>query len=379
MIVPFVTTRSDVACLNELGFKPKLHRRTPYSKAGAVTGDVWLDLGMDGFPIGKEERWATWWNAVANADKFRDLMFVGRPEKGAVSQAIGAALTKAGALSAKRVSVPQLPHAADARHNKLNKLLAAAFTEWRSASGYAGEATLPVIIASKQSLESKTERDKKTKTVSELAEVAGAGSLWVVDATLEDQAGTTTFEKRFGHLIEFHSALTQFENCQRIVAGPYWGVGLVLFARGLATEVAVGVGSAYRYYRPGTIITSGATSRIAVTPIRRWAKLSPQLVDWLDKARSLFPPSSSTAVEFSALAAFVASADEQAARRQVAKFHLEWATWLEKTPAAQRPMALFQDLSGAYAAAKFLPPIPSEEGVAAVPHTTAKQLMLHCL
>jgi hypothetical protein len=66
------------------------------------------------------------------------------------------------------------------------------------------------------------------------------------------------------------------------------------------------------------------------------------------------------------------------AREQVARFYKRWFDSIAAAPVAGRSMALFQDLSAAYALGKWLPD-GVEQGTAHRPEAVAEPLMLSCL
>ena len=66
------------------------------------------------------------------------------------------------------------------------------------------------------------------------------------------------------------------------------------------------------------------------------------------------------------------------AREQVARFYKAWFSLLAAPPRAGRPLALFQDLSGAFALGRSLPEF-EDEGTARRPESVVEPLMLNCL
>jgi hypothetical protein len=69
---------------------------------------------------------------------------------------------------------------------------------------------------------------------------------------------------------------------------------------------------------------------------------------------------------------------QEPAREQVAKFYKTWFDLVAATPPAGRSMALFQDLSAAFAVGRALPDFENE-GTARRPESVVEPLMLNCL
>ena len=66
-------------------------------------------------------------------------------------------------------------------------------------------------------------------------------------------------------------------------------------------------------------------------------------------------------------------------RIQVAKFYKNWYDLIATKPRAGRSIALFQDLSAAYALGKSLPDFDKSEDTARKPESVVEPLMLNCL
>jgi hypothetical protein len=158
---------------------------------------------------------------------------------------------------------------------------------------------VPAIFTNQRQINAKTERNKKLSAVLSSVTAANADGVWVVDSTLNDQDGSKTFEQtRFPALIQLHDELkSQLAEETITVAGPYWGMNIVLWSRGLVKYLAIGLGNSYQYHIPGSVIMGGK-SRLALSPIRRWAIATPKLKMWLEKASSQLSATDSTAVAF---------------------------------------------------------------------------------
>jgi hypothetical protein len=151
------------------------------------------------------------------------------------------------------ISVPQLPYIPGSERNKINRLLADLTLKWKSTQRRPPRLILPVIFAkSLGQTDNKTDRNEKVKLAASCFEASGADGIWVVDSTLDDHAGLKKLEnQRFPGIISFHEELNaKLPPDVVTIAGPYWGLNLALWCRGLVRFPAIGVGS-YRYFVPG--------------------------------------------------------------------------------------------------------------------------------
>jgi hypothetical protein len=203
----------------------------------------------------------------------------------------------------------------------------------------------------------------------------------VVDSTLNDQDGSGSLERRFQGLIKFHQELAEALPSDAIkIAGPYWGMNLILWARGLVHYPAVSLGRAYRYYVPGLTPTAGV-GRVALSPLRRLAIASPGLNGWFSEALTRIIKGEPAYMKFEELSRSLPRIRLAAlgSKTQVARFYKWWFDGLASVPVSGRALALFQDLSKAYVLGRSLPALPDAEGTARRPERVAQQLMLNCL
>jgi hypothetical protein len=385
--IPFVNSETDCkiaqklypdssvirVCLETLG---KTASHLPHAPK------KWLDPGMDGL-----HRWPTLSTAYrehiklfGGFDRIGDTSFQQKPDKNVVQRFVRELLD-----ACKRrvgfdwLSVPQLPMIDGSGRNKINRMLAEGARLWKAESAYAGKLILPVIFTNQRQINSKTERNKKLPLVLSCLQEANADGVWMVDSTLNDQDGSRTFEQtRFPGLIQLHQELKQqLPGDSIVVGGPYWGMNMVLWARGLVQYSAIGMGNSYQYHVPGSVIMGGK-SRLALSPLRRWAIATPALRTWLEKAASQLAPTDPTGAEFVGMTKDFGKllAD---GRWQIAEFYKKWFDKFLTLPPSGRALALFQDLSSAYVLGKALPMLPKEEKTARSPARVAKQLMLNCL
>jgi len=90
-------------------------------------------------------------------------------------------------------------------------------------------------------------------------------------------------------------------------------------------------------------------------------------------------PSNPFRIELTEVAGRLAALQEyNRSREQVAGFYKRWVDIIARAPKGGRSMALFQDLSAAYALGKSLMPFRNE-GTARRPESVAEPLMMICL
>ncbi len=177
----------------------------------------------------------------------------------------------------------------------------------------------------------------------------------------------------------FHQELNSKLSAETVtVAGPYWGLNIILWARGLVRLPAIGVGKSFQYHIAGGIQKKPVT-RIALPPLRRLAQWSPALKKWLESALRSLPKSDVAHSEFArVLRNFEGLQHDDVARGQVARFYKEWIEKLESVTPSSRALTLYQDFSAAYVLGMGLKPLPSPEKVRN-PARIAKQFMVNCL
>jgi len=264
---------------------------------------------------------------------------------------------------------------ATTERNKVNRALAEEAQQWKSKRNFKGKFILPAIFTHPAQLNNKTQRNAKVSLVTSAFQTSGAEGLWVVDSSLHDQEGTGSFMKRFKGIISLHAELNEVLAPRTLtVAGPYWALGLVLWARKLVTYPALGVGRGFQYYIPGGALPKAAKARVALPPLRRQAVWSSNLKTWMEASLQKIPTSDPAFVQFSdTLKQFAALKDKKTARRQVAEFYKLWLKKFEIIPQDGRPMALYQDFSSAYVLGKTLSDIPDQPKS---PYRIAEQFMM---
>jgi len=98
---------------------------------------------------------------------------------------------------------------------------------------FCGRMILPLIFTHQDQINGKTERNPKIQQATRCYHEAQADGFWVVDKTLTDDNGSRTLRNiRFPAIISLHQEINEAIPSKIRVAGPYWGLNLVLWARG---------------------------------------------------------------------------------------------------------------------------------------------------
>lgn len=345
---------------------------------------LWVDPGVDGLDDLETRRDAKngWFNFISEFPNYGEIAsasFQARPGAAEVCAFVKGVLDKCAALKPAWVTVPQLPVTDGVGRNKINRALAVATGKWKSQTGFSGRLILPLVFTHQEQVNGKTARNPKVHHAERCYHDAQADGYWVVDKSLTDDNGSATLGRsRFPGIIDLHQELNEKIASKLRIAGPYWGLNLVLWARGLVDYPATGVGSGYQFFLSGGHAKQ-PSAKLAIPSLRRRVTVGPQLKVWLDSALGKLSASHPAHVELNDIKknyAVLSQADQ--ARGQVAHFYKHWFDVIAAVPKAGRSMALFQDLSAAYALGKSLPELP-DEGTARRPEAVVQPLMLSCL
>jgi len=384
--VAFVNGREDAGLAAELYADAAAARLSLQSYAQSAdllpgTLSVWLDPSIDALANWADltPAWSRYFDQFEGVADVASAAFQAKPDKKVVQTFIDETLSACLAMEPAWLSVPQLPHEDGVGKNKINRALADATARWVQGSGFSGRLILPIILTNRRQSDKKADRTNKIKQVESCFKRSGAHGLWVVDSSLQDQKGSDTFSDRFESLVALHAELKEsIVGASPIIGGPYWGLGLVLWVRGLVTYPAISMGSGYRYIIPGVQMRPGA-KRIAIPPIRRWAVASPDLRKWLRDSAERVADQEDACSEFLKLESRFTQLS-QVSKRQVATFHRKWTDSIEVHPVSGRSFALYQDLSSAFVLGRRLPRLPKRtESPGWDPAKVAQQLMLRCL
>jgi len=263
--IPFVFGADDSRLLNSFYSDSAIVRLSLQSREKTFENvpqgtSIWIDAGVDGLDkwrpqrttkSGKEttryDAYDGYIKQFPGHDQIADNAFQAKPRNDVVKGFVESILDRCCDASPKPtwISIPQLPIVSDNSRNKINRLLAENSAEWKRTRKYNGKLILPVIFTHSKQINLKTQR--KGALVKLCYELAGAQGVWVVDSTLNDQDGSSSLEKRFQGLINFHQELVAELPFDAIrIAGPYWGLNLILWARGLIHYPSIGLGGAVR-------------------------------------------------------------------------------------------------------------------------------------
>jgi len=350
---------------------------------------LWIDPSVDGYhhiltrkSVGKKR--ATAWENLIDKFQKKEILgnadFLKKPDDVDLREFVTSVLDLCLEYKPNWITVPQLPLVNDVSRNKVNRSLAKATYEWKSGTTFEGKLVLPLIFTNQQQYKGKTERNKRRSVIKNCYEAAGASVIWAVDTSLSDRKGSGKFRRRFSNLIEFHKDLLKwFSKDATIIAGPYWGMNLVLWAQELCDYPAISLGTGYQYHIPGPYYAARGSARVAIPPLRRSVVVDAELRRWLNEALKRLAPKDSAYQDISSLKEeFDLFLDRDLARDQVAKFYKQWFDELEAVPAAGRPLALYQVLSSAFVFGKKMPKLSRSEGSGGDPAIVAQQLMLNC-
>lgn len=388
--IPNVTS-DEVAGLASRYFGDSVLTRVPLDRVAKLAAKfpknskLWIDSNFDGFDDVDSRRSKTgeknlWFEFMSKSKTFELFCkCLDNPAQTTVTSIVNDFLNQCAIHKPAWISVPQLPIVDGANRNKINRALAIATGKWKSTNGFSGRLILPLIFMHQKQLTKKTERNPKVQMAEKCYHDAQADGFWVVDQSLLDDSGSSTLQqKRFPGVISLHEELNDRITSKLKIGGPYWGLNMVLWAKGLIEHPLIGIGTGYNYFLSGGTIRQPST-RIAIPSLRRRVKVTPNLEIWFDNAMTRLSQSHPARTEFADIKKNLSLFNDSArAKEQVAGFYKKWYDGIAAVPSAGRSMALFQDLSAAYALGKSLPPF-DDESTARRPESVAEPLMLSCL
>ena len=390
--IPFIT--SDDACnLVKKHYQDSDIVRVPIDRADRFVGllpngpKIWLDPTVDGLDDLNARRsrsdWTNAWyefiSTFPGVGQIADHASEAKLAVSAVQSFVKAILDKCAAHKPAWITVPQLPLVNGNGRNKINRALASEAGKWKSHAGFKGRFILPLVFTHQDQVNGKTERNPKIQQAERCYHDAQADGFWVVDKSLTDESGSRTLRNtRFPAVVCLHQELNERIPSKIRIAGPYWGMNLVLWARDLVDYPAIGIGLGYQYSLAGSPFRP-PVPRLALSPLRRRTGVG-QLRPWLDQVVSELGPTHPAYPRFDYLRKNLSLlSSPHPAREQVAKFYKRWFDSIAAAPKTGRSMALFQDFAGAYALGKVLPDLDRSEGTARRPEAVAEPLMLNCL
>jgi len=391
--IPFVNTNSDVRILNS-HYSESTAVHVTLEKINDIKGNLpghiklWLDAGVDGYEhhIKQEkEQIPSYLAKCNNSDKIFEANHLVQPNQTIVDDFVASVLNECIKYNPQWLTIPQLPVSDSNERNKINLSLAKATLKWKLNNNFRGYLLLPLIFTHKQQVMLKTHWKPRVDATIKSSQAAQANGIWIVDKSLADQNAEGSFVDRFPSLIALHEYLK--DNTQAfLIAGPYWGLNLVLWARGIIDYPAIGLGAGYQYHLPGGKLHRG-TSRIALPPLRRCAVVSPGLRKWLDEAVKQISTGDPAFDQFKlarteleqCLNDVGMGVETVVAKNQVAIFYKKWINKINAIDPGGRALALYQDLSSAFVLGKHLRTLPASCGKARRPEKVAEYLMLNCL
>lgn len=394
--IPFITSEEGAKLSkqfyadSDIVRVPLLQARRFISMIGP-TSKIWLDPCIDGLdnietrrskpkPEKKINRWFDFTKNFAHFEEMGRPDFQKNPDKSIINVFVKAVLNKCAEYKPAWITVPQLPLISNSDRNKINRALAEVTGKWRSDSGYSGQLILPIVFTHKEQLKGKTERKPKIEQAARCYNDSSADGYWVVDSDLTDDEGSVSLrKKRYDNIIDLHEILRDKISSQIKIAGPYWGLNLVLWVRGLVDYPAIGVGSGYQYFLSGRPYGRQASIKLAISSLRRRAEIGSEFKEWIKTVLSTLSPSHPVRAELYDLKTnYSMYEQEDVAKQQIVKFYKHWIDGIAAVPKAGRSMALFQDLSASYVLGKSLPEM-RWEGTTRRPESVVEPLMLSCL
>ena len=389
--IPFISSKESFALALKY-YKDSPIVRIPLDKVDGFanslpsTMKLWLDPCVDGFdnleqrqPLpNKDNKWFDLMHQFTNFEKIGSPDFWIKPDSELVGQFVNELLDYCLQYKPTCLTVPQIPLSNDSSRNKINLALAKATAKWKKTKSLSGCLILPLVFTHQKQLNAKTERNPKVKQACRCYNEAQADGIWVVDNSLTDDGGSGKLLKlRLPGIVDFHTELNAELTSRIRIAGPYWGLNIVLWARGLVNYPAIGIGNSYHYFLAGSRGNT-PSPRLAIPPLRRRVGVA-HLGSWLDatiNTLGVAHPATPELAQMRRQLDLLRGPDTS--RDQVAKFYKLWLDLIGSTPQTGRSMALFQDLSSAYALGRSLDEF-KDEGTARRPEAVVEPYMLNCL
>jgi len=320
----------------------------------------------------------------------------GNCSKTAIPRFVKSLLGSCVSLKPKWISIPQIPYdtAKPARRKKLNRRFIEATSEWQTANPQSGKYMLPVILYQADAANAKMKwRNDIIKYIEWARKNCHVDGIWVVNSALDDERGSQpNQDSRFPGIIALHEELRDsVPEGIRIVAGPYWAMNLVLWARRLVDNPVIGIATGYQYYVSGGE-TRAPADRVVILPLLRRVKVTDDLRAWLQKSEKTLAgvatPASTiggmgssfaqAASDFGTLSRQIGRLRGEVAHEHIAAFYRDWLERLEKIVPPMRALSLRQEFSEANVVGSILGDLP-KGNQARQAGKLALQFMLSCL
>lgn len=396
--IPFLRYQSDLALYRKYYADSLLVRipavQGPLKPENDIPSKIWVDPSIDGMHeilVAREkghelqtlrnEDWMKWLAEIVDPDCVTSPDFLRKPDPQVVNSLAGGLLDRCLAWNPSWISIPQLPMMDGSIRNRLNRELALASSRWREET-YSGKFILPVMLTHQNQYLSKTDRNKIVAAAKRCMEESKADGLWVADLSLNDRSGSQVLEhKRFPALVSLHEELrAAMTNCDILVAGPYWGMNLLLWARGLASHPAISMGGGFGHTLSGAHFHGRFSAKIALAPLRQSVRVTPQVAGWINRVLRKQNLDTGLRLYLEDMLGLIGEfSDSEISRRQVADMYKHWFDTIAAAAPENRAVALFYDLAAAYVLGKSLPELPKREGMARIPGQVARTLMMNCL
>lgn len=388
VFIPLINSSTDISIYRRYYSESKIVRISQGNRdirLGSLKNkQIWFDPGIDIYDNWNQYVDDDFWNRFLKFDDksiFTKRKYTGRISRNDIEEFLESILNKCPDLKPAWLSIPQLPLVNDNSRNKINKILAELTYEWKQNNRFGGKLILPLILTHKDQSCYARHRNRIIKNARDCFDRAQASGTWIVDSSLSDWSGSNMLNaKKIPNIIKLHEGLNEELPLDAItLAGPYWALNLILWARGLVDYPVIGLGRGYKYNLAGGFARRGS-ARIAIPPLLRWAKVSPELKHWLRKSIKVIKNNTEVYDQLNSLYRdFDIYEDSDVAREQVAKFYQEWISSIENIPSAGRALALYQNFSKAFVIGKSIRNNIVSEKQARRPEQVVKQFMFHCL
>lgn len=353
---------------------------------------LWVDTGVDGYfdlkarqpSVGSDAPWYRFHSNFPHFTEFEKPEFIKKPDQRRVDEFVAALLDECCRRSPTWITIPQLPFRSGTIENKINKALALATGKWKSGSGFRGELILPLVFNDRNSILNGTQRKNKVTEASKNFEIACAGGYWVVDANFDSESTSSeTRGTRISKLVSLHQDINERIQSHVRIAGPYWGLDILLWARGLVDYALIGL-SSYQHYisglPPRVFASATPASKFALKCLFRRVRYNKGLESWIKDVLTRTSVGTAQHLELSGvLANFSLFSDVKRSARRNAEIYRDWFNELDSIEPAGRSLVLFQKLAVAFSFGKGLRKLDDSEKAAKEPASIAEPLMLNCL
>ena len=321
--IPFVSTPTDINIFNKFYVGSNIVR-VPYENVYKIINSIpkshlWLDPCVDGYhyrlstnwPSGPQKEWGEYYKSLwskleklfgefSNYDFLTNQNNWQKNRQPDLDIFVAELLEKCISFEPEWLSVPQLPLTKSKKIDNVNKMLAEATNTWKRTTKWQGRLILPIIFTNQNQLSTPATRRDRIENIITCFERAGAKSVWVVDATLNDQQPKNNYPKRYDDLIDLHSTIRKrLGRDVHIIAGPYWGINLVLWAKDLCDCPAISLSGSYSYNFSCGVPSGSPVTRIVLPSLKRLVILSKKsLEEWIDNSLSRLSKQDTTYIEF---------------------------------------------------------------------------------